>query len=377
MSLAVIYIESAFFQFVAAWKSLSFVWTRRLGRVWSLVSLALLLKGGLSLWSAFSVPLAGTGFSAYQVPVSELFISILLAGGFILTGEWFRFKERLEARIALIAEVERSLVGVLEEDRIYSMVCGILSRSKGYRLAWVGAPAPDGSVCVEHSAGGAQRFLSETSFRWDDTPEGRTPPGVSLRTGETGVWGKSRGEGDPPGFRERSLRHGLRSCMSARIEQTIPPHKVLTVHADSSAAFDPGVILAFSAMAGRVGAAVQSARRHQAFADAKSSYDDLLRNQRDGVLLVRGGKVVRANPSAAAMLGFSSPDLLFDEDPAALLADPEASPGLRDAVREGGGIGTRGEWEAAILRRDGSRFAGEITVTWVSRDNRRGAPSGW
>jgi len=86
---------------------------------------------------------------------------------------------------------------------------------------------------------------------------------------------------------------------------------------------------------------------------------------------VRGGKVVRANPSAAAMLGFSSPDLLFDEDPAALLADPEASPGLRDAVREGGGIGTRGEWEAAILRRDGSRFAGEITVTWVSRENRR------
>ncbi len=378
-----IYIGSAFFQFVAAWMSLSFVWTRRLGRVWSLVFLALLLKGFLSLWEAASAFGADAGLSAYQVPVAEFFISVLLAGGFLLTGEWFRWKERLEARIELIAEVERSLVGVLEEDGICSLVCDILSRRRGYRLAWIGVAAPDGSVRVEHSAGSAERFLSEVAFRWDDSPEGSTTPGISLRTGEVGVRKRWSGKGDPPGFREASLRYGLRGCMSARIELAGFPHKVLTVHADTSAALESGEIPAFSAMARRVGAAIQSTRRHQTFANAKLSYDELLRNQRDGVLLVRGGKIVRANPAAAAMLGYASPDELFDADPAALLADPDASPGLRDDLRGADETGTRGERETVIRRRDGSRFDGEVSVTWVPRENRqetfvprRGGPLG-
>ena len=36
---------SAIFQFIAAWQSVVFLTTGRLGRVWSFVSLALFLKG--------------------------------------------------------------------------------------------------------------------------------------------------------------------------------------------------------------------------------------------------------------------------------------------------------------------------------------------
>ena len=371
MPLMALYVGSAALQFVAAWVSFSFVWTRRLGRVWLLASVALLLKGLLSVWAAAFVPDDSTAISALQIPAAEFFISLLLAAGFLLTGEWFRFKERLEARFELIAEVERSLVGVLEEDRIYSLVCGILSRRHGYRLAWVGVAVPDGSVRVEHGAGVAERFLSEAAFRWDDTPEGRTPPGKSLRTGETCVRKGRPRKGDPDAFRGRSLRHGLEGCMSARIDRAGPPHRVLTVHADRSVAFDAGEVLAFAAMAGRVGAAIESARRHLTFVNAKSSYDELLRNQRDGVLLVRGGKVVRANPAAATMLGYSSPDELYDADPASIVANPEAHPGIREALRGPGGIGTRNEWETDLLRRDGTAFAGEIAATWISREDRR------
>ena len=370
MVLPAVQCVSAFFQFIAAWQSVVFLSTGRLGRVWSFVSLALLLKGLLSVWVAFSSSwTTATPFTDQPVVVAEFFISLLLAAGFLLTGQWFRFRERLEARFALITEVERSLVGVLEEEKILSLVCGILSRSRGYRLAWVGTAEADGTIRVECSAGDAAGCLRGVALRWDDTPEGQTPPGNALRTGGT-ITLREVGGRLPAVWQEGCRRHGLVRCAAARIEQPGFPHKVLVVHADTSAAFDPIETEALAAMARRVGSAIQAARRHEIFVNAKASYDELLRNQRDGVILVREGKVVRANPAAAEMLGYASPGLLFDADPVSILAEPDAVAGLRNELL-GPGMGElRSEWEASLLRMDGSTFPGEIRLTWAPREER-------
>jgi hypothetical protein len=179
-------VGSACLQLFAAWQSLVFLWTGRLGRVWSLVSLALFLKGLLTVWEVFSSSgSAAAPFPGHPVEIAEFFISLLLASGFLLTGQWFRFKERIEARFDLIVEVERSLVGVLEEGRILSLVCEILSRRNGYPLAWIGTASPDGTIRVECNAGSVERFLEEVPLRWDDTHDGQTPPGIALRKGGT------------------------------------------------------------------------------------------------------------------------------------------------------------------------------------------------
>jgi PAS domain S-box-containing protein len=361
---------SAFLQFIAAWQSIMFLSTGRLGRVWSIVSLALFLKGLLSVWMSVSFPWSTvTPFTDQPVVVAEFFISLLLASGFLLTGQWFRFRERLEARFDQIAEVERSLVGVLEEEKILSLVCGILSRDSGYCLAWVGGAEADGTIRVECSAGAAAEFLRGIALRWDDTPAGQAPPGNALRTGGTITSGETGG-GLPSGWRDGCRRHGFVRCAAARIEQPGFPHKVLVVHANTAAAFDAVETEALAAMARRVGSAIQGARRHEIFVNAKASYDELLRNQRDGVILVREGKVVRANPAAAEMLGYASPGLLFDADPASILAEPEATASLRDELRGSGNGEPRSEWEATLLRMDGSTFPGEIRLTWAPREDR-------
>ena len=370
MPLTALQIASAFLDFLSAGQSLAFVWKRRLGKVWLLVFLALLIKGAVSIGMTVTEPAPSlASLPGSQFSVAELFVSLLMACGFVLTGQWFRVKERLEGRFRLISEVDRSLVGVLEEERILSTVCEVLSRQEGYRLTWIGVGEPDGSIRVEHSAGDATALLGEVAFRWDDTPDGDTPPGVSLRTGETRVL--RAGESVAKAFGEGCRRIGLRSCASTRVDQHGFPHKVLTVHAGTAGAFDTLETGALEAMAHRVGAAIQSARRHEVFVNAKTSYDELLRHQRDGVLLVREGKVVRANPAIAAMLGHASPGLLFDADPASILAAPGASAGLRDALRAPFPHGPSGEWEAPVVRRDGSTFSAEIAIAWVSRENRK------
>ncbi|MBP2684125.1 MAG: hypothetical protein H6Q79_2164, partial [Deltaproteobacteria bacterium] len=370
MVLAAVQCVSAFFQFVAAWQSVVFLSTGRLGRVWSFVSLALFLKGLLSIWVVFSSSWSvATPFTDQPVVITEFFISLLLAAGFLLTGQWFRFRERLEARFQLITEVERSLVGVLEEGKILSLVCGILSRSRGYRLVWVGAADADGTIRVECSAGDAAAFLQGVPLRWDDTPLGQAPPGSALRSGGT-ITARDIGGGLPAEWRDGCRRHGLLRCAAARIEHPGFPHKVLVVHAGTAAAFDTVESEALAAMARRVGSAIQGARRHEIFVNAKTSYDELLRNQRDGVILVREGKVVRANPAAAEMLGYASPRLLFDADPVSILADPDAVAGLRDELLGPGSGELRSEWEASLLRMDGSSFPGEIRLTWAPREGR-------
>ena len=370
MVLPALQLLSAALQFVSAWQSVVFVTAGRLGRVWSFVSLALFLRGFLSVLVFVSSPWSVMpGFTDQPVAIAEFFISLLLASGFVLTGQWFRFRERLEARFELIAEVERSLVGVLEEEKILFLVCGILSRSRGYRLAWVGTAETDGTIRVDCSAGDAAEFLRGVPLRWDDTPAGHAPPGNALRAGGT-ITGSAVTGGLPEDWLEGCRCHRLVRCAAARIEQHGFPHKVLVVHADTAAAFDAIETEALSSMARRVGSAIQGARRHGIFVNAKASYDELLRNQRDGVILVREGKVVRANPAAAEMLGYASPGLLFDADPASILAEPDGEAGLRDGLRGPGNVEPKSEWEASLLRMDGSTFPGEIRITWAPRDDR-------
>ncbi|MBS1244195.1 MAG: hypothetical protein H6R41_732 [Deltaproteobacteria bacterium] len=370
MVLPAIQCASAILQFIAAWQSVVFFSTGRLGRVWSFVSLALFLKGVLSVWVTFSSPWSTvTPLSDQPVVIAEFFISLLLAAGFLLSGQWFRFKERLEARFDLIVEVERSLVGVLEEGRILLLVCEILSRRNGYALAWIGTAASDGTIRVECNAGSAGGFLVDAPLRWDDTHDGQTPPGIALRKGGTiaALDGEGRFSTD---WRDASGRHGLVRCVAARIDQPGLAHKILVVHSNASAAIEYDEAEALSAMARRVGSAIEGARRHEIFVNAKASYDELLRNQRDGVILVREGRVVRANPAAAEMLGYTSPGLLFDADPVSILADPGEVVGLRDELRGTGKGELRSEWEASLLRMDGSSFPGEIRLTWAPREGR-------
>jgi PAS domain S-box-containing protein len=372
MPLALFHIGSALFQFVSAWISIAFVLKKRIGRVWILVFIAFLLKGALSIYTVVTGAGGSPGIvSGVYVPVVEFFLSGLFAAGFVLTGKWFDSKERLDARCALLSEADRSLAGALEEDRILGQVCDILAGAGGYRLAWIGVPEPDGTIHAVRATGAPGGFFAEAAFRWDDTPWGRLPPGLSTRTGETSVMRDgAQAEGSAAPWKVLR-RFGFRSCISAPIDPSTAQCIVLTAHSEDARAFDPAEAAAFSAMSRRVGDALQVARRHESFANAKSSYDDLLRSQRDGVLLVREGKVVRANPAAASMLGYPYPELLFDMDPTSILVDGDASPNLRYAMRGPGPEGVQGQWEAPVRRRDGTTFYGEIAVTWISRENRR------
>jgi PAS domain S-box-containing protein len=362
-------VVSTLLQFIAAYLSVRFVYTGRLGRPWLLVSLALVILGGSRLYAlAGSLSDDSQGIFDPTMETFSLLVSLLLASGFALTERWFVLKERLEGRFRLISEVDKSLVGVLDENRILSIVCEVLSRRKGYLMAWIAVGEPDGTVRAVKHAGEVEALLSGGGIRWDDTPEGQGPTGRTLRTGEPCVVNRVRDDPRMSPWEKVLAESGIRSAASVRIDPGGLQPVALTIYADALSAFDRLEMEAVSALAHRVGAAVQSARRHEFFVCAKGAYDDLLRNQRDGVILVRGEKIVRVNPAAAAMLGYMDAEELVGMDPAAIVKDSGENPEMAVVLRCGDGDGGRFVREAEILRKDRSSFAGEIAATWLPRE---------
>ncbi|GAB4362671.1 MAG: hypothetical protein Kow00128_02620 [Deltaproteobacteria bacterium] len=361
---------SAFFQLLAAWLSFRFVAQKRLGPHWILVTVALLLMGGLRIWSIVLLPGGGDAEGEIALPVIEFSISFLLAAGFGLTERWFLLRERIESRFRAMSGVDGSMVGVLEEGRIFSRVCEELTQAGGYPLAWIGIGESDGTVRVLRSDGPEAEALSGIAIRWDDTPEGRGPTGTAIREGNPCVANRIQRDPLPPAWKAAFERHGLRSAASLPIRRKGQPALALTLYGDREDAFDRLEVEALKAMASRVETAIQSARRHEMFVCAKRAYDDLLRTQRDGVVLAREGKIVRANPSAAGMLGFRSAEEMVGRDlldlfPAEERRDQAAR--MDRLAEEGRGEDPREEW---IVRADGSRFSCEVAVTWVPRGNR-------
>jgi two-component system cell cycle sensor histidine kinase/response regulator CckA len=374
--LVALLICSVITQFLAAYLSFRFVLLRRLGKPWVLVSCALLVMGGMQIYSLsvwYGDPAPASVDQTFEV--IGFAVSFLLCVGFALTERWFLLKERLERRFRLIADVDRALIGVLDEKKIFSVVCEGLVREQGYTIAWIGTANPDGSITVVESAGEGQGFISEIPLRWNDTPEGNCPAGAAVRSGEMCVVNRMAEHPHADPWRDAARKYGIGSFASLRIDvkRTLP--LVLTLGSEREDVFDRLEREAIGAMASCVGTALFSAKRHEYFVCAKKSYGELLHSQRDGVVLVRGGVIVRANPAGAKMLGYPSMEELLGKDPAALFPDAGSSPGISRI------LGSEAEDREPFLitqmqRKDGSRFEGEIMVTWVPRAarNEEGEP---
>ncbi|HEU5360863.1 MAG TPA: PAS domain S-box protein [Candidatus Deferrimicrobiaceae bacterium] len=358
---------SVFFQFLAAYLSFRFVLLRRLGRPWILVSIALTILGGLHIFSLVTYvgEFDPAGFDP-TIEMIEFAVSFLLAVGFLLTERWYLLKERLEGRFRLIGEIDRALIGVLEEGKILSSVCDGLVREQGYRAAWIGAAESDGSISIAKSAGEGEGFFSEVPLRWDDTPEGGCPPGVAVRTGKVCVVNRVFDDPRTIPWRSAAAKFGIRSFASVRIELENSSPLLLSLGGKQKDAFDDLEMEAIAAMAYRVGTAVMSARRHEQFVSAKRSYGELFQSQRDGLILVRGGAIVRVNPAAVRILGYSSPGELVGSDPAMLFPGPKDSPLLSRILQPCFGNGDR-IVITEMRRKDGSLFEGEIAASWVPR----------
>jgi PAS domain S-box-containing protein len=96
-------------------------------------------------------------------------------------------RKRAEERIAklnraraILAGIDRAIVRIPDRQKLLDEVCRVAVESGGFKLAWVGMVAPDGTVQPVARAG-ATGYLDGVRVVAGDEPEGRGPTGTAIR----------------------------------------------------------------------------------------------------------------------------------------------------------------------------------------------------
>jgi two-component system, cell cycle sensor histidine kinase and response regulator CckA len=94
--------------------------------------------------------------------------------------------KRLNRALLALSRCNQELVRAANEPELLERVCQIIVNTGGYRMTWVGFPEEDqtNSVRVAAQFGDTGSYLTSVHVSWADTPEGRGPVGVAIRTGE-------------------------------------------------------------------------------------------------------------------------------------------------------------------------------------------------
>ena len=124
-------------------------------------------------------------------------------------------RKRAEERIAqlnrvqtVLAGIDRAIAHIPDQQKLLDEVCRVAVEKGGFKLAWVGIVAPDGSVQPVAQAG-ATGYLEGIRVVTYDVPEGRGAVGTAIRENRTVVVEDTIHEASAAPWHDRLQRFGL------------------------------------------------------------------------------------------------------------------------------------------------------------------------
>jgi len=113
----------------------------------------------------------------------------------------------------IFAEIDSMILAGESLDAILHFIAARLVSMYRYPLVQISLRGQKGAVSIRTAAGREVDFLRDLIVRWDDTPEGRGPTGIALRTGTMQTCDIATDDGFSL-WRDRALAHNLRSVLA-------------------------------------------------------------------------------------------------------------------------------------------------------------------
>jgi len=259
----------------------------------------------------------------------------------------------------LFAEIDSMILASESLDSILHFIVERLVTMYRYPLIQVSLRGPHGTVSIRAAAGREVDFLRDVLVRWDDTPEGRGPTGVTLRTGLRQTCDVATDECFAP-WRERALKHDLRSILVLPLHAGDRILGALTFFSTRRRAFPTERIDMLTAVAAQAALSILSAYDHAKIRLQRVALDAAANAI---VITDTAGLIEWVNPAFTKLTGYTAEEAIG------------LTPRILSSGNHGRAFYAR-MWESLLAgnvwhgelynkRRDGSVYAEEQTITPV------------
>ncbi len=218
--------------------------------------------------------------------------------------------------LTALSECNEAVLKAEDESQLLQAVCDIAVKAAGYTLAWVGVPDADCHVSPVASCGNRD-YLERITVTCDDSPLGRGPVGIALRTALTQFVNDSPSDDSLLPWREEALACGFHSAAALPIINEGIPEAVFVLYSERLHAFDSEELKLLERLAANVAFGLRTLRqdiRSRQVAEQLRESEELFRIAFDappmGVAFMKPtGHLFKVNERLHAMLGFASGEL--------------------------------------------------------------------
>jgi len=293
------------------------LWARRASPAGTAAFVALLI-GLIFLGLLFSEPGVPVDYAAASRAigvVSGIVAAFLITHWRKVEGKLLASEERtrhLNEVLRAIRDIDHIISREQDTGSLLTEVCGVLVRTRGYLIAWVGQPETGTKrvVAVAHAGTGSE-YLEHAVITWDDSPAGQGPSGTALRERRPVVFDDLAAAPRFAPWRDAVVAYGCRSIASIPLICNERLFGVLTIKADRPRAFDGEEVSLLTTLAEELAHALQGLedraerkRMEKLLTAAAQQWRDTFDAISDGVLLLDSDyTVLRCNKAMAELLG--------------------------------------------------------------------------
>ncbi|MBF0560598.1 MAG: PAS domain S-box protein [Alphaproteobacteria bacterium] len=207
-----------------------------------------------------------------------------------------------DALIRAANEADRCLT----ETELFAEVCRLVVEVGDFRMAWVGLAEHDEARTVRPvaHAGVEDGYLSQVRISWrDDTPEGRGPGGMAIRTGTLQVNHDTAANAAMSPWRVAALAREYRSCIVLPLKNRGGVFGELCVYASEVNAFSDEEIALFMDLTNDIALGFSALRERRRRQEIEASLNQIRKLEALGY--VAGGVAHDFNNLLGAIMGFA------------------------------------------------------------------------
>jgi PAS domain S-box-containing protein len=227
---------------------------------------------------------------------------------------------RANRALRVLSACNQSLVRAESESQLLNEICGIVTGTGGYPLAWIGFARDDAQRAVRSvaSSGQARTYLDGMTVTWSDEAHGRGPTGTCIRTGAIAICDDTRTNADFGPWRESADRFGFRSTIALPLRCGGAVIGALTIYAAEPDAFQAEERRLIEELAGDLAFGIEVRRRELERARAEAAlrqseleFRTVFEATSDAIVISDlEGHILEVNEVACRRLGYGREQLL-------------------------------------------------------------------